>query len=223
MLDLAQLLNLLLKYAILFKNERSKWIDMIQKIVDVLMNKQSQNSEMTSENEKIYRYGYVLLCEVFLNLIIALAIGIVFSKTKEVIFFLGMYIPLRSFCGGWHADKIWKCTVISNVILLLQVYGLENLLSHLSIKVMLFIFFLNMICIFFMAPVETEMKKISREEKKIYRRRIKLIFTLHLIIMLIITLGKVNEFIFSMMFVYVIQNIMLLLEVVKHRKRIEIE
>ena len=72
-----------------------------------------------------------------------------------------------------------------------------------------------------MAPIETKMKKISREEKQIYRRRIKLIFTLHLIIMLIITLGKVSEFIFSMMFVYVIQNIMLLLEVVKHRKRVE--
>ena len=53
---------------------------------------------------------------------------------------------------------------------------------------------------FFMASVETEMKKISQEEKQIYRRRIKLIFTLHLIIMLIIALGKVNEFIFSLMF-----------------------
>ena len=192
---------------------------MIQKIVDILVNKQSQNYIITDEDEKIYRYGYVLLCEVFLNLVIALAIGIVFSKTKEVIFFLGMYIPLRSFCGGWHADKIWKCTVISNVILLLQVYGLEKLLSHLSIRVMLLIFFLDMICIFFMAPVETEMKKISQEEKQIYRRRIKLIFTLHLIIMLVITLGNVNEFIFSMMFVYIIQNVMLLLEIVKHRKK----
>lgn len=190
---------------------------MIEKIVDVLVNKQSQNSVMTSDDEKIYRYGYVLLCEVFFNLVIALTIGIVFSKTKEVLFFLGMYIPLRSFCGGWHADKIWKCTVISNAIVLLQVYGLENLSSHLSITVMLFVFFLNMICIFFMAPVETEMKKISQEEKQIYRRRIKLIFTLHLIIMLIITLGNADEFIFSMMFVYIIQNIMLLMEIVKQK------
>ena len=211
----------MLSYLRLYKNERSKWVDMIQKIVDVLVNKQSQNYAMTSEDEKIYRYGYVLLCEVILNLVIALTIGIVFSKTKEVIFFLGMYIPLRSFCGGWHADKIWKCTVISNVILLLQVYGLDNLLGHLSIRVMLFIFFLNMICILFMAPVETEMKKISQEEKQIYRRRIKLICTLHLIIMLIIALGNVNEFIFSVMFVYIIQNIMLLLEIVKHRKRMK--
>lgn len=194
---------------------------MIQKIVDVLINKQSQNHIITAEDEKIYGYGYILLCEVALNLVIALVIGMIYSKTPIIMFFLGMYIPLRSYCGGWHADKIWKCTVISNAILLLQVYGLENLLSHLSIRVMLLIFSLNIICIFFMAPVETEMKKISQEEKQIYRKRIKLIFAIHLIIMLIITLGKVNEFIFSMMFVYVIQNIMLLLEVVKHRKRVE--
>lgn len=176
---------------------------------------------MTDEDEKIYRYGYVLLCEVFLNIIIALAIGIVFSRTKELIFFLSMYIPLRSFCGGWHANKIWKCTVISNAILLLQVYGLEKLLSHLSIGTMLLMFFLNMICIFFIAPVETEMKRISHQEKHIYRRKIKLIFILHLIIMLILTLGSVYELIYSMMFVYIIQNIMLLLQLIKHRNGIK--
>lgn len=194
---------------------------MIQMIVNALVNKQSQNQTMTDDDEKIYNYGYILLCEVVLNLIIALAIGIIYSKTKIIIFFLGMYIPLRSFCGGWHADKIWKCTVISNAILLLQVYGLDNLLRHLSIRVMLLMFFLNMICIFFMAPIETEMKKMSHEEKQFYRGRIKLIFKLHLIIMLIITLGNVIEFIFSMMLVYIIQNTMLLLEIIKHRKRIE--
>ena len=194
---------------------------MIQKIVDVLVNKQSKNQVMTDEDEKIYRYGYVLLCEVFLNIIIALAIGIVFSRTKELIFFLSMYIPLRSFCGGWHANKIWKCTVISNAILLLQVYGLEKLLSHLSIGTMLLMFFLNMICIFFIAPVETEMKRISHQEKHIYRRKIKLIFILHLIIMLILRLGSVYELIYSMMFVYIIQNIMLLLQLIKHRNGIK--
>ena len=134
---------------------------MIQKIVDALVNKQSQNYAMTDEDEKVYRYGYILLCEVILNFVIALIVGIVFSKIKMVFFFLGVYIPLRSFCGGWHADKIWKCTIISNVILLLQVYGLENLINHLSIRMMLLIFFLNMICIFLIAPVETGMKKIN--------------------------------------------------------------
>lgn len=139
---------------------------MIQMIVNVLVNKQSQHYTMTDEDEKIYRYGYILLCEVILNVVIALAIGIGFSKIKEVMFFLGMYIPLRSFCGGWHADKIWKCTLISNAILLLQVYSLEKLLRYLSIRVMLLIFFLNMMCAFLLAPVETEMKKLVMKKNK---------------------------------------------------------
>ena len=152
---------------------------MIQIIVDALVNKQSQSHQMTDEDEKLYRYGYILLCEVALNITIALVIGIVFSKVKIIMFFLCMYIPLRSFCGGWHADKIWKCTVISNVILILQVFCLQNLLSRLSTGTMLLVFFLNMICIFCVAPVETEMKKISQEEKYIYVRKIKIIFVLH--------------------------------------------
>lgn len=191
---------------------------MVQKIVDALMNKQSQNYVMTDEDEKVYRYGYVLLCEVFLNLVIALAIGIVFSKTKEVIFFLGMYIPLRSFCGGWHADKIWKCTVISNVILLLQVYGIANIKMYLSMSGMLLVFFFNMVCIYFISPVDTEMKKISQDEKKTYKRKIKCILVFHVIIAIIMVLSDADKFVFSLMFVYIIQNVMLLMEIIKHRK-----
>ena len=57
----------MLKYVILFKNERSKLIEMIQTIFYALVNKQLQNEIVTSEDEKIYRYGYILLCEVILN------------------------------------------------------------------------------------------------------------------------------------------------------------
>lgn len=192
---------------------------MVQKVVDVLVNKQSQNYVMTDEDEKIYRYGYILLCEVFLNLVIALAIGIIFSKIKEVIFFLAMYIPLRSFCGGWHADKIWKCTVISNAILLLQVYGIENIKMHLSMRGMLLIFYFNMVCVYFISPVDTEMKRISQDEKKTYKRKIKFIVAFHLIIAIITVLSDADEFIFSLMFVYIMQNVMLLMEIVKHKKR----
>ena len=70
----------MLKYVILFKNERSKLIEMIQTIFYALVNKQLQNEIVTSEDEKIYRYGYILLCEVILNLIIALVIGMVLCQ-----------------------------------------------------------------------------------------------------------------------------------------------
>lgn len=188
---------------------------MINKIVETLINKQSQNEIITDEDEQIYRYGYILLCEVVLNLAIALVIGIVFLETKEIMFFLCVYIPLRSFCGGWHANKIWKCTIISNAILLLQVYCIENIANLISSEGMLMICFLNMICVFFLAPIETEKKKISHEERLIYRKKIKVMLVLHLITILATILWDNKQLEFSIMFAYITQSVMLLLEIAK--------
>lgn len=188
---------------------------MINKIVEALISKQSQNEIITEEDEQIYRYGYILLCEVVLNLAITLVIGIIFSKIKEILFFLCVYIPLRSFCGGWHANKIWKCTIISNAILLLQVYCIENMINCISSEGMLMICFFNMICVFFIAPIETEKKKISHAERLIFRKKIKVILVFHLITILTTILLDSRQFEFSVLFAYVIQSIMLLLEMVR--------
>ena len=51
---------------------------MIQKLVDTFINIQGENDAMTDTDKKIYRYGYILLFEVLLNLMIALGIGIFF-------------------------------------------------------------------------------------------------------------------------------------------------
>lgn len=59
---------------------------MIKRIVDVLMREQSENCIIKETEDEIYRYGYILLFEVALNLVIALVIGIVFSKIKDVFF-----------------------------------------------------------------------------------------------------------------------------------------
>lgn len=187
---------------------------MINKIVEALISKQSQNEIITDEDEQIYRYGYILLCEVVLNLAITLVIGIIFSKIKEILFFLCVYIPLRSFCGGWHANKIWKCTIISNAILLLQVYCIENMINFISSEGMLMICFFNMICVFFIAPIETEKKKISHDERLVFRKKIKVILGLHLITILTTILLDSRQFEFSVLFAYVIQSIMLFLEMV---------
>lgn len=190
---------------------------MLQKIVDSIIQRQLKNHTISAEDENIYRYGYILLGEVILNSVIALIIGIFFMEIKTVAFFLCAYIPLRSFCGGWHADKIWICTIISNVILLLQIYLIKNILPYMSISYMFPILIVNMICIFLLAPVETKMKKISENEKYTYKKRIKWILAIHLVITLIMAILMLNEFVFSMMYVYLIQNVMLLLEIVNQK------
>lgn len=190
---------------------------MIEKLVDLIINKQLKDKILTSEDEKIYRYGYILLFEVFLNTVIAFTIGIIFSELNIVMFFFLMYVPLRSFCGGWHADKIWKCTIISNVIIALQLLGKRFILHHMTTETLIGFYVICLLCILFIAPLDTVAKKIDKNERHLYKIRIRWIATVQTFIFIIFILFDVNEFAFSLMSVYVVQNIMLLLELTKKK------
>lgn len=52
--------------------------------MDAIIKKQMEEHDLTAEDEKIYRYGYILLCEVILNILIALIIGFLFRDLKAI-------------------------------------------------------------------------------------------------------------------------------------------
>lgn len=190
---------------------------MIEWIVDILIERQLSKRMMGAEDKKIYRYGYILLCEVVLNFVAALIIGIAFHEIFTVVFFLCMYIPLRSFCGGWHAKEIWVCSVISCVVLLLQIYCIKYIINYLSISQLLIIFVFSIVWILYTAPIESQMKRISKREKSIYKKKVCVIVFIHFILVFKISEFNMKKFVFSMMYVYIIQSVMLLVELVKQR------
>lgn len=191
---------------------------MIDKIADKLVDIQRQKNNIAEEDEKIYHYGYILLMELIINICIALIIGIAFSETKNILFFLVMYIPLRSFCGGWHADKIWKCTLISNLILLIQILFLNTMAEIFSMFYMLVFCLFCMLFVSVKAPIDTANKKISLDEKQKYKKIIRIIILIHLIIMSLSIVFNFTDWVFCMMFVYFVQSTMLLLEICNKTK-----
>ena len=81
---------------------------MIKALVNGIVELQLQ-LQILHENEiEIYYYGYTLFFELLINIAISLIIGILMGNIAELIFFLCTFIPLRSFCGGYHADERWK-------------------------------------------------------------------------------------------------------------------
>ena len=91
---------------------------MIEKIVNKLLDTQIKSGLLKDETIPIYRYGYTLLIEVTINVILSLLIGFALGEIGIVILFNLIFIPLRGFCGGWHAGKSWLCTMTSAIVLL---------------------------------------------------------------------------------------------------------
>lgn len=121
---------------------------MIEKLVDKIISKQLEENTISTEDINIYRYGYILVYEVFVNIIVAAIIAGISGEWLLVTLFLVIYIPLRSFCGGWHADKFWKCTIYSNVIIVIMLISKETVMDMNNIWLLFGIFIICSICIF---------------------------------------------------------------------------
>lgn len=194
---------------------------MLEELVNKIIKKQIEKKTIGQEEVGIYRYGYFLLLEVFLNIIIAFIIGILFKDLKTIIVFLAVYIPIRTYSGGWHANKLWKCTVISNLMIagieLLVKYctkALNNNVIYVSSFVVLFIC-IAYICV--VSPVDTKAKPLNAREKKVYKNKLLKIIVFQICILLIFIFSKAKAKIFILEYGYLMQTIMLLMEKMKNK------
>ena len=196
---------------------------MIERIVEKIIRKQLEENTISAENINIYRYGYILVCEVFINIIVAVIIAGISGEWLLVALFLTIYIPLRSFCGGWHADKFWKCTIYSNVIIVIMLICKTPVIAMNNLWLLISVFIICSICILGIAPMDTVTKPISEDEKKIYSKKIRIIMLLHFIIYIMMIVTACDEIVYLITFSYITQVIMLLIEKICRKRRKNIE
>lgn len=184
---------------------------MIRKMIDKAVDDQVKSQNIQKDEANIYRYGYMLLYETVVNVVLACLVGIISHEPLAVFVFLIVYIPLRSFCGGWHASKIWKCTIISTVIIILEALLVRFLVSYMGSTLFIGAFAIGILAAIVMAPVESQAKKISAEEHRLYKKKIIVIILCHAVILTLMVICKKKMVVASMAYSYVIQAVMLLL------------
>ena len=67
---------------------------MLEKIIDGMIETQIRNHVLKQEDANIYRYGYMLVYEMILNIVIAFMIGLLLKSLGIVISFLLFFISL---------------------------------------------------------------------------------------------------------------------------------
>ena len=160
---------------------------MIKRAVTRLVSAQIRLGTIQESNRKVYEYGYQLMIEAFINVVISLLLGAVLGCFKEVVFFLIVFMPLRSFCGGYHAAKTWQCTVLSNlVVLLVIVVSKVSLLAGIITPVYILgdIVIGGMIVLF--APVDNENRRLGEKERRRYKMTASVIMSVEALLCIIL-------------------------------------
>lgn len=160
---------------------------MLQKLSEQFTDFLSVKGIIQTENHEIYTYGFVALFSTVINSILVLTIGITAGIFFETVIFLLMFGVLRVYCGGYHAESHISC-----VLIFIGIYGFAMAVAGLLPAEFSEIFsisagIISFIIILLLAPIEHKNKPFIGDEYSKFKAMSRIIATLQLIIIILIT------------------------------------
>lgn len=152
---------------------------MITALAQIISGYLIKNKIIDNTKLDIYIYGFEIMISNIICFGMGLVIGAVCSEFIECILFLIVFILLRRYCGGYHAETYLKCDIIFMINILLVMLMLKFISAY-SLFFHFIIAIISIIFIILLAPVENKYKPLTQKEKK--RHKILAIITNILII-----------------------------------------
>lgn len=115
------------------------------------------------EFEDIYIYGFELLLSFISSTLIIIVTGALLHKTISSFVFLLVFISVRRFTGGFHANTYLKCKIITVATYLLVLFFSVYLNATLWSFILLGI--IGSLIIFKWGPIENPNKPLTKEDK----------------------------------------------------------
>ena len=132
-----------------------------------------------NEDIEIYKYGFETICSTIIGFVITLAIGMIFRMFFLSIAYYVIFVTIRQFTGGYHANSYFKCNLTFAVVTTL-VFGFTKMAVYsqtYTIPNHILFLVLSFIVILHFAPVENENKPLDQMQKK-RNRYIAIVLTL---------------------------------------------
>lgn len=141
---------------------------MLLRVAEWIVKRMQREQVIQEEDTDVYLYGVQLVLSTVLSFIIILLCGLISGQLLLSVLFLLCVVPLRMYCGGYHAKSYLKCDLVflgcffGNCIAYWLTGGLPVITFALGAIAAL------VICWF--APIENPNKPFTTKEGKRYRR-----------------------------------------------------
>lgn len=133
------------------------------KIVEWLIN----HDAIESGDKELYEYALYSLWLLVTPLFLAIIVGMCFGGVKEGIIIVMPFMLIRKFSGGYHAKHLWMCLTSSTLLLSLCVWISSYLKYDWKLAGIMAIAGIGL---GYLSPIDHENKRLSNEEKKLYKK-----------------------------------------------------
>ncbi|MCR4568497.1 MAG: accessory gene regulator B family protein [Pseudobutyrivibrio sp.] len=137
------------------------------RLTDYILNK----GLIKKEDYNIYQYGFLCFLETTVGILSCIIISIIVGMFWEGVFFLLVFMPLRSFGGGLHLEKFYQCFIVSCLImiaslLIVKSFSIPKIIS-------LSVVFLSSVALLLIGPVDHPNREVEPEDNLIFIRKTK--------------------------------------------------
>lgn len=148
---------------------------MISVIADRISEKMLHEGLILEEDCELYRYGFFLLISRGIFFVIACIAGALVGNLWDSIFFYILFSLLRGYAGGLHADREAVCLFITTASLFLAAKIIFCLKCGNYVMFSCCVLIVSSLLVFFIAPLDTDSKPLSKLEIRYYRRIVRLL------------------------------------------------
>lgn len=143
------------------------------------------------EKKEIYVYGIELLISSLIGIVLVLGLSIGLGKVWSGVVFLAVFILVRQYTGGYHADTYVRCNMAFLLTYLLSV-GIWTFCRQRDVKVAVWLILLGAyIAMAAIAPVENKNKPLTGEEMQRYKWKSILIYSAFIMAFLVMDISGV--------------------------------
>lgn len=154
---------------------------------------QIRKKRIKESDLEVYEYGYRLLVEKVCALFMTIALAFIFDAWMEVLVFCIAFIPIRTYAGGYHAKATVSCMVLSALVLLLNIFCGQWILSTGYGNYMMLFEVLLFPAIVWMTPVENTNRKISESEKHYFKHIVRVMYIVQIVAgLFLLWMGRVE-------------------------------
>lgn len=163
-----------------------------------------------ADKEAIYTYGLELIISTAAGLVSILLFSAFLDEVFSGVIFITVFVPLRLFTGGYHAETYGKCFVISNLSYLLLLFitcGLWKL-----IPIIVWYGILLVVCYYIAreAPVINYHQIISENKRKRSNKVARYIVGIDLVGITILAKTNQKQMCMAILSVYLVSAFMLI-------------
>lgn len=146
---------------------------------------------VAESEEKIYLYGFQMGLELISNLIVSVLIAMKMDMLPQAAIFFIVFIPIRSYAGGFHFDQYLHCFILS-VVTYVGVLELSQILTiageiHVVADVVL------LILVRYLFPVQNVRRMIDKDEKQYFSKKLQQILVADFVLIIVLLVLKKED------------------------------